>query len=120
MRAAPRAVAARYDRRTGRIVVTLDTGLELRIPPQIVQGLESARPANLAAIEISPTGLGLHFPKLDADVYIPGLLQGIFGSSGWMSKLMGQRGGKSTSAAKQAASRANGKLGGRPPRRARV
>ncbi|WP_352509685.1 MULTISPECIES: DUF2442 domain-containing protein [unclassified Mesorhizobium] len=29
---------------------------------------------------ISPTGLGLHWPQLDADVDVPALLQGVFGS----------------------------------------
>jgi hypothetical protein len=36
--------------------------------------LETARPADLAVIEISPTGLGLRFPVLDADTYVPALL----------------------------------------------
>ncbi|MER8672015.1 DUF2442 domain-containing protein [Mesorhizobium sp. M1156] len=33
---------------------------------------------------ISPTGLGLHWPQLDADVDVPALLQGVFGSKRWM------------------------------------
>ncbi len=32
------------------------------------------------AIEITPTGLGLRWPKLDADHYLPALLDGVFGS----------------------------------------
>jgi hypothetical protein len=30
--------------------------------------LEAAKPADLDVIEISPSGLGLHFSKLDADL----------------------------------------------------
>ena len=81
----PHALKARYDRRVSRIVVTLNSGLELAIPPHIVEELENARPADLMDIEISPTGLGLHFPALDADIYLPGLLEGVFGSAQWMA-----------------------------------
>jgi hypothetical protein len=37
-------------------------------------------------IEISPSGLGLNFPALDADLYVPALLQGLLGSQAWMSQ----------------------------------
>ena len=67
-----------------------------------------------AAIELDADGFGLHFPTLDADVWLPGLLAGHFGSKNWMAARMGKAGGQSRSAAKVAASRANGKLGGRP------
>jgi len=36
--------------------------------------LENAHPADLAGAEISASGLGVRFPKLDADLYIPALL----------------------------------------------
>lgn len=113
-KAGPVAVAARYDRRTGRVIVALGSGLEIRFAPADAQGLERAAPADLAPIEISPSGLGLHFPKLDADLYAPALLEGLLGSRAWMAARLGARGGRNTSADKAAAARANGKLGGRP------
>ena len=64
--------------------------------------------------EISPSGLGIHFPRLDADLYIPALLEGFLGSKRWMASQMGKVGGKVSSDAKTAAARKNGKLGGRP------
>ena len=109
-----RAIAARYDRRVSRIVISLSSGLELAFPPHIVKGLSEAKPADLMDVEISPTGLGLHFPKIDADLYIPSLLYGVFGSSNWMASGLGKLGGSSRSEAKASASRNNGKLGGRP------
>lgn len=121
--AQPGAVSARYDRRTGRIVITLRNGLELGFRPHDAQGLEQARPAQLAVIEISPSGLGLHFPALDADIYLPSLLQGLLGSQAWMSQraaerqtaaALGAAGGRSRSPAKAQAARDNGRLGGRP------
>jgi hypothetical protein len=84
-RSTARAVAARYDRRIGRVVIRLSSGLEVAFSARDVQGLEHARSADFDTIEISPRGLGLHFPKLDADVYVPALLQGFTGSKQWMA-----------------------------------
>ncbi len=110
----PTAITARYDRRVGRVVIALSTGLEIGFKPHDAQGLEAAHPAQLADIEISPSGLGLHFPKLDADLYLPSLLQGFLGSRLWMAHAMGNAGGKAVSQQKSDAARANGRLGGRP------
>jgi hypothetical protein len=69
----------------------------------------------LAEVEVTPIGFGLHWEKLDADLGVPHLVMGIFGSKAWMRELA-RRGGSVTSAAKARASRENGKKGGRPPR----
>ncbi|KAA6182160.1 DUF2442 domain-containing protein [Thiohalocapsa marina] len=108
------AVAARYDRRTRRVIVRLHSGLELAIPPHLVEGLDDATPDALAEIEVSPSGLGLHWPQLDTDLYVPALLEGQFGSKQWMARQLGAAGGRSRSQAKSHASRANGAKGGRP------
>jgi len=79
--------------------------------PDDVEGLEGARPDELKKIEISPSGFGIHFPALDADLYVPGLLEGFLGSRAWMAAKLGQMGGRSRSKGKRAASRVNGKLG---------
>lgn len=113
----PYAVDARYERRQQRIVVQLNSGLLLVFMPEMVEGLQGAKPRDLQEIEITPSGFGLHFPRLDADVYLPGLLAGQFGSRRWMAAQLGQQGGSVRSAAKAAAARANGKLGGRPRKR---
>src|SRR5262250_3293255 len=112
--AGPTAMSARYDRRISKVVIHLSTGLDVAFSPRDAQGLESASPSDLAKIEISPSGLGLHFPKLDADLYLPALLEGVFGSKRWMAAHLGKTGGRARSAAKSAASRKNGRLGGRP------
>jgi hypothetical protein len=108
------AVSARYDAKRARIVVALDTGVEVAFPAERTEGLAGASPADLAEIEISPSGLGLHWPRLDADLYLPALLQGMFGSRNWMAAQLGATGGQSRSAAKAAAARKNGRKGGRP------
>ena len=110
--------SARYNRRGGRVTVQLSTGVEVTFPVTLAEGLAGASPEDLAEIEISPTGMGLHWPRLDADLYVPALLQGVFGSRSWMASHMGAAGGKSRSSAKTAASRENGRKGGRPRRTA--
>jgi Protein of unknown function (DUF2442) len=110
----PKAISARYDRKSGHIVIELSSKLILSFLPRDVQGFQNASPSQLEEIEITPSGFGLHFPKLDADLYVPGLLEGFLGSKKWMASRLGQSGGQSKSPAKKAASRANGKLGGRP------
>jgi hypothetical protein len=110
----PRALSADYDRKTGRVVVHLSSKLIVSFSPGDVEGLENARPSQLDNIEISPSGFGIHFPDMDADLYVPGLLDGFLGSKTWMASRLGQAGGRSSSKLKKAASRANGRLGGRP------
>jgi hypothetical protein len=109
------ATAARYDRRVKRVMVTLGRGVELALVPSEIEGLQYATSDELSEIEINPKGFGLHFPRLDADVYLPALLNGVTGSKAW-SAAMGQAGGQSRSEAKKEASRKNGRLGGRPKR----
>ena len=116
----PKAIAARYDRAGGRIVIHLSSRLDVSFSPRDAQGLENAKPSQLDEIEISPSGLGIHFPKLDADLYLPSLLEGFLGSRRWMASRLGQTGGKSRTAAKRAAARANGRMGGRPKKAARA
>lgn len=116
----PTAIRARYDRRIGCLVIDLSTGFSIEFKPHKIQGLEEARPEQLTKIEISPSGFSIHFPDLDADLYLPGLLEGVFGSRRWMASQLGKIGGRSSSAAKTAASRSNGRLGGRPKKKPRL
>ena len=58
------ATSARYDRRSSRILISLNTGIQLSVPVQNLEGLANAREEDLTEIEISPTGLGLHWPRL--------------------------------------------------------
>jgi hypothetical protein len=112
LRSDPRAVAARYE--DGQIVIDLSTGYRVSFAPERAQGLAGAAPSDLAEIEITPSGYGLHWPELDADLWLPALLEGVFGSRAWMAARLGAEGGKATSDAKAAAARENGKRGGRP------
>lgn len=81
------AISAHYDDVSHLIVIRLNSGSVFCFPPDIAQGLAWASKEDLAAVEITPSGAGLHWEKLDADFSIPGLLSGCFGSKAWMAKL---------------------------------
>jgi hypothetical protein len=110
----PRAASAHYDAGRDRVVICLTSGVEIGFAPGAAEGLEGASAADLAEIEVQAFGLGIHFPRLDADFYVPALLEGVLGSKRWMAARLGASGGAARSAAKAAAARANGKRGGRP------
>jgi len=118
----PKATSARFDQANDRIVVELDSRVTFMFPVDLAQGLANATAEELAEVEVTPGGLSVHWEARDVDLSITGLLAGIFGSKAWMSKVystLGKKGGRRTSAAKTAASRANGKLGGRPKSKAK-
>lgn len=81
----PRAVSARYDAGRGRVIVRLTTGIEIGFAPHDAEGLQHATRDDLAVIEVDALGLGVHFPRLDADFYVPALLEGVLGSERWMA-----------------------------------
>ena len=111
----PRAASARYDRKLGRVIVELTNGCTFSFPPRLAQGLETATENQLAQVEILGRGYGLHWAALDADLSVPGLLAGLFGTRSHVARLAG----RAKSPAKAAAARANGAKGGRPRKSAR-
>jgi hypothetical protein len=114
--AEPRARSARYDPAGGLITVELTNGSFFGFPARLGQGLRRASPALLAEVEVSPSGEALHWERLDVDLRVAALLQGVFGSKTWMREL-GRAGGAVRNAAKARAARRNGAKGGRPRKR---
>jgi hypothetical protein len=109
----PRAVGAWYVQESKRVFIELSSGIVIGFPYALLQGLENATPDQLAAVETTPSGYGLHWEDLDVDLGVPELVTGLFGTKTWMAEL-GRRGGQTRSVAKAQAARANGKRGGRP------
>jgi hypothetical protein len=108
--AEPRATKVRYDRKHDRIIIELTNGCAFAFPPRLVEGLEKSTDDHVAAVEILGHGYGLHWPELDVDLSVQGVLAGIFGTRAHMARLAG----RAKSPAKAAASRVNGAKGGRP------
>ncbi|GGE02657.1 hypothetical protein GCM10011390_21920 [Aureimonas endophytica] len=108
-RSTPQATGARYDAETDRLVIDFANGSTFMVPPRLLQGLEDASSTELAEVEVR-YGYALRWPSLDVDFTVPGVVAGIFGTASYMAA----HAGRTRSAAKAAASRANGKKGGRP------
>ena len=110
------AIAARqyaksvcYDPGANAVRFVLRSGAEVSIPVTGVSYFLDVSPAQLAKIELYPTGEAISTPELDIDVSVPGLLRDALGF-----ELQQRRAGRVKSAARANASRANGKKGGRP------
>src|SRR6266536_2960710 len=104
---------ARYDTERNAIELEFRGGGLMMIPRQIIPGLRCASASVLKAIRISPAGDALSWPRLDVDVYVPGLVERAFGTR-LFAAATGQRGGQSRSKMKATAAKENGRKGGRP------
>jgi uncharacterized protein DUF2442 len=102
------ARSVKYNSRAGAIEIALNTGVVVRIPREIIPGLENASPKDLARVHLSPMTTSLMFDTLDADYAVQGLLRRVMGLNEQQ-----RTAGAVTSAAKRAAAAANGKRGGR-------
>lgn len=114
----PRATSAHYDRDRRLVVIELSNGAFFAFPAALGQGLSGATTRELERIEISPSGEAVSWPLLDADLRVPALLRGAFGTRAWM-RALAQAGGQVTSEAKARAARENGRKGGRPRKNSR-
>ncbi len=114
-----REAVYRYASGLDVLVLQLSNGTRVLLPREQLQGLRDAPRAKVANIEILGGGTGLHWPDLNVDLWVEGLLNGIYGTKRWMSNL-GRIGGSVRSKAKTEAARLNGLKGGRPKRTRRV
>jgi hypothetical protein len=109
----PRVIRVQYEAKEDLVSLCFADGLKISIPRKQLQGLERANQSQLSKIEIVGNGTGLHWPLLDIDHYVPGLVQHRFGTKRWMNEI-GRKGGLVKSEAKTKAARRNGLKGGRP------
>jgi hypothetical protein len=105
-----------YDAKRRRLNIELMSGIAIAIPVAQVECLAFARLADIRAVQVTGGGTGLRWPALDADLSVPDLVAGCFGTRTWMRSLA-RSAGRVTSEAKAAAARENGKKGGRPRKR---
>lgn len=89
--AGPLAESVSYDASTSEVIIHLTTDAVLHIRSALLQGLENATPEELTDIHIGGRGTGLHFPRLDADFYVPALIKGVYGTPAWMRGLKHQK-----------------------------
>ena len=95
------------------LIIGLSNHRRLVLPVEDLEGLEHATHAQLMNYELLGRGTGVCFPALDADFYLPALIEGVYGTRRWMAEL-GKKGGGAKTDAKRQAARQNGAKGGRP------
>jgi len=95
------------------LIVGLSNRRRLVFPIEDLQGLGNATHEQLQNYELLGHGTGIGFPELDVDLYVPALIEGVYGNRRWMAHL-GKKGGKAKTEAKRLAAKANGAKGGRP------
>lgn len=108
-----RATSARYDGKSGRVVMETSTGHLFGFPAAGVPALRNASPDDLRKVELSPSGSGLHWETLDVDLDVPALIVSVLGQEDKIRELA-RSAGSVTSERKAAAARVNGAKGGRP------
>jgi Protein of unknown function (DUF2442) len=112
-----RARTIQFDVAKRRFDVELVSGASFSFPPtllgQLAGGLSTASLDDLAKVELTPLGTGVHWPALDEDLSVDALLTSVFGAQVW-SRERGAKAGRVKSPAKASAARANGAKGGRP------
>lgn len=118
--ASPKAKAISYNSKSKRIVIELESGVTAIVPTNLIQILQNATDEQISDVELAVEGLYLRWRRLDEDLFVPNVLQGVFGTRKWINGLKehlseaGKKGGASRSEAKRRSSAENGKKGGRP------
>jgi hypothetical protein len=115
----PVAVAVEHIPSLNLLIVTLSNQRRLVFPIEDVQGLGNATHEHMQNYELLGHGTGISFPDLDVDLYVPALIEGVYGNRRWMAQL-GKKGGSAKTEAKRRAAKANGAKGGRPARAAAI
>lgn len=111
-----RATSVRYDGATHRILVELSNGYLFGCPVDAVPALAGASADQLAAVEVSPGGSGLHWEALDVDLSVAGLVSSSLGRVQRERRPLGP-GDQATARAKSAAARARDAQGPHRSRR---
>ena len=111
-RSEPRARDAWYEAQSGLVHVLLKSGASFAFPATMFPELQGHTPGELRALEISPSGDGLHWDEIDVHIETAGVLVEMLGPS--MFRAFASVGGKARTERKAAAARANGAKGGRP------
>jgi len=88
---ARRVVKAKYSKPADSLRLVLSDGATYTVPRRLIQGLRDAGDREMNRIQIIGNGTGLLWPLLDVAHYVPGMMQGVYGSEKWMAALHRQR-----------------------------
>jgi hypothetical protein len=83
----PRAVSVKYNKKTGRVIIDLVTGVSFMFPASMAEELVDVSKSDLSDVSVLADGFAIYWGKIDVALSVPDLLKGIFGSKAWMKKL---------------------------------
>lgn len=107
----PRAVSASY--KNGEVTVRLMSGWSFSFDPRRYKFLKNATDQQLSDVKPLGFGFALEWESIDQHLGVGPLILDLIGEK-YLAAELGRRNGAATSERKKAASRKNGKLGGRP------
>ena len=84
---APKAVAAKFDKKSKRMMFEMQNGITLLVPVNLVQGLQTSDDKALSDFELFMEGSEIHWETLDVQFRVGSFLKGIFGTPKWMEHL---------------------------------
>ena len=112
-----RARSVRYDPDRDAVEIVTTRSIGFLVPRVWIGAFANLRPDQLALLEVWPGGSAIELDALDIQVSVHGLLSQVLPAmlpASFIAGLFGSRGGRSTSDAKKATARENGRKGGRP------
>ena len=68
-------IVAKYNKYNNQVNLFMSNVSEISLKIDDIKELKGISPDKLEYIEVSPSGLGLHWPQLDIDLYVPKLLK---------------------------------------------
>src|ERR1700684_2171809 len=83
----PLAQTVEHNQTLHILIVGLSNGRRLVLPVEELQGLEGATHKQLQNYELPGRGTGISWPNLNADLYVPSLIEGRYGTRRWMADL---------------------------------
>ena len=108
--------AASYNRKADTLDLTLRNGITIRLPRLSIKEIANASPEEVSNVKIWPHWETIGFPAIDMHIYGPRLITDELASL--FAKTMGGKTRVISSTKKAAASRKNGRKGGRPRKKA--
>lgn len=83
----PRAVSVKYNKKTGRVIIDLITGVSFMFPASMAEELVDVSKSDLSDVSVLADGFAIYWEKIDVALSVPDLLKGVFGSKAWMKKI---------------------------------
>ncbi len=113
---APSAIEEVRTTQNRTLFLRFRNGTRLEIPLAAIEELSTATQEQMRGIVISPLRDSISVPRLDVDIYVPGLVSDVLNSNA--ARNFARLGGSKKTLEKRAAARANGRKGGRPKKTA--